>query len=45
LAERMLDAAALDELLSKNGRPVVRREAVAHLQATMGLSERRACSS
>ena len=25
-------------------RPAVKREAVAHLQAVMGLSERRACS-
>jgi hypothetical protein len=39
----MLDAAALPELLSKNGRPVAKREAVARLQVVMGLSERRAC--
>ena len=39
LAEQMLDAAAL---LSK--RPAVKRESVAHLQAVIGLSERRACS-
>ena len=44
LAEQMLDAAALRELLSKNGRAAVKREGVAHLQAVMGLSERRACS-
>ncbi|MGY4427987.1 hypothetical protein ACVWWO_000464 [Bradyrhizobium sp. F1.13.1] len=43
LAEQMLDAAALRELLSKNGRAVAKRKAVAHLQAVMGLSERRAC--
>ena len=28
----------------KNGRPAAKREAVAHLQAEPGLSERRACS-
>lgn len=39
LAEQMLDATALREL-----RPVAKREAVAHLRAVMGLSERRACS-
>ncbi|UFW92161.1 IS3 family transposase (plasmid) [Bradyrhizobium barranii] len=44
LAEQMLDAAALRELLSKMVGPVAKREAVAHLQAVMGLSERRACS-
>jgi putative transposase len=44
LAEQMLDAAALRELLSKNGRARRRRAAVAHLQAVMSLSERRACS-
>ncbi|MBH5392304.1 IS3 family transposase [Bradyrhizobium sp. CNPSo 4019] len=43
LAEQMLDAAALRELLSKMVGPVAKREAVAHLQAVMGLSERRAC--
>eukprot|EP01032_Pedospumella_encystans_P003606 gene3606-4272_t len=36
LADQMLDAAAL--------RPAAQREAVAHLQSVMGLSERRACS-
>jgi Transposase len=40
LAEQMLDAAALRELLSKKWGPA---EGVAHLRATMGLSERRAC--
>ena len=44
LAEQMLDAAALRELLSKWVGPAVKREGVAHLRATMGLSERRACS-
>ncbi|WP_425364338.1 IS3 family transposase [Bradyrhizobium barranii] len=45
LAEQMLDAAALRELLFKKMvGPVAKREAVAHLQAVMGLSERRACS-
>ena len=44
LAEQRLDAAAMKELLSKKMvRPAVKREAVAHLQARMGLSERRAC--
>ncbi|WP_354125743.1 IS3 family transposase [Bradyrhizobium sp. RT9b] len=44
LAEQMLDAAALRELLSKKMvGPVAKREAVAHLQAVMGLAERRAC--
>ncbi|WP_284166165.1 IS3 family transposase, partial [Frigidibacter sp. SD6-1] len=44
LAEQMLDAAAMKELLSKKlVRPAVKRAAVAHLQARMGLSERRAC--
>ncbi|MCK1552835.1 IS3 family transposase [Bradyrhizobium sp. 177] len=44
LAEQMLDAAALRELLFKKMvGPVAKREAVAHLQAVMGLSERRAC--
>ena len=41
LAEQMLDAAALRELLSKWVGPAVKREGVAHLRATMGLSERR----
>ncbi|MGJ5150261.1 IS3 family transposase [Bradyrhizobium sp. HKCCYLR1023] len=45
LAEQMLDAAALRELLSKKlVRPAAKRAAAAHLQAKLGLSERRACS-
>ncbi|WP_155258307.1 IS3 family transposase [Bradyrhizobium japonicum] len=45
LAEQMLDAAALRELLSKPMvGPAAKRAAVAHLQAVMSLSERRACS-
>ncbi|WP_144259649.1 IS3 family transposase [Methylocystis sp. ATCC 49242] len=45
LAEQMLDAAAMRELLFKKMvGPAVQRDAVAHLQAVMGLSERRACS-
>jgi hypothetical protein len=36
--------AALRELLSKKIGPAAKREAVAHLQAELGLSERRACS-
>ena len=45
LAEQMLDAAALRELLVKKMvGPAAKREGVAHLQAVMGLSERRACS-
>jgi hypothetical protein len=45
LAEQMLDAAALGELLSKKMLgPAAKRAAVAHLQAFMSLSERRACS-
>src|ERR1700752_973823 len=45
LAEQMLDAAALRELLSKKWEgPVAKRAAVAHLTAVMGLSERRACT-
>ncbi|WP_247355322.1 IS3 family transposase, partial [Bradyrhizobium sp. 160] len=44
LAEQMLDAAALRELLSKMVGPAAKRAAVAHLEAKMGLSERRACS-
>ncbi|UHD43885.1 IS3 family transposase [Aureimonas altamirensis] len=44
LAEQMLDAAALRELLGKKMvGPVAKREAVAHLRAVMDLSERRAC--
>ncbi|WP_136650134.1 MULTISPECIES: IS3 family transposase [Paracoccus] len=44
LAEQMLDMAAMKELLSKKFlTPAVKREAVAHLKAHLGLSERRAC--
>ena len=44
LAEMMLDASALRELVAKMVGPAAKREGVAHLQAMMGLSERRACS-
>ena len=45
LAEQMLDAAALRELLAKKMvGPAAKREGVAHLQAALGPSERRACS-
>ncbi|WP_439402577.1 IS3 family transposase [Bradyrhizobium sp. DASA03068] len=45
LAEQMLDAATLRELLSKKMvGPAAKRAAIAHLQAVMSLSERRACS-
>ncbi|WP_407158218.1 IS3 family transposase [Bradyrhizobium sp. STM 3557] len=45
LAEQMLDAAALRELLFKKMvGPAAKRAGVAHLKAKMGLSERRACS-
>ncbi len=45
LAEQMLDAAALRELLSKKiVGPAAKRAAAAHLQAKLGVSERRACS-
>ncbi|WP_151343586.1 IS3 family transposase [Rhizobium leguminosarum] len=44
LAEQMLDAAALRELLGKKMvGPAAQRDAVTHLKAVMGLSERRAC--
>ncbi|NKC49802.1 IS3 family transposase [Ochrobactrum anthropi ATCC 49188] len=43
LAEQMLDAAALRELLAKMVGPAAKRDAVAHLKDIMGLSERRAC--
>ncbi|WP_139307446.1 IS3 family transposase [Rhodovulum sp. ES.010] len=44
LAEQMLDLAAMRELVFKKVvTPVVKREAVAHLKARFGLSERRAC--
>jgi hypothetical protein len=43
LVEQMLDAAALRELLArKMVGPTAKREGVAHLQATLGLSKRRA---
>jgi putative transposase len=44
LAEEMLDAAALRQLLSKMVGLAAKRAAAAHLQAELGLSERRACS-
>ena len=41
----MLDMAALCELLAKKRlEPTARHEDLAHLQAALGLSERRACS-
>ena len=44
LADTMLDYAGLKDLLSKKMvAPGAKREAVAHLQATLGISERRAC--
>ncbi|MFC4595887.1 IS3 family transposase [Sphingobium tyrosinilyticum] len=44
LAETMLDNAGLKDLLSKKlVTPAAQREAVAHLQMTLGMSERRAC--
>ncbi|WP_263588581.1 IS3-like element ISSpma3 family transposase [Sphingopyxis sp. GC21] len=44
LADSMLDNAALKDLLNKKMvTPAVQREAVAHLQACHGMSERRAC--
>ncbi|MBE1205365.1 IS3 family transposase [Aminobacter carboxidus] len=44
LAEQMLEASARRELLFKKMvGPAAKREAVAHLQSVMGLSERRAC--
>ncbi|MDM7929643.1 MAG: IS3 family transposase [Blastomonas fulva] len=44
LADAMLDQAALKDLLGKKVlTPVAKREAVAHLQACHGMSERRAC--
>ena len=45
LAEQMLDAAALRELLANMVGPAAQRDGVAHLQAAMGLPERRACRS
>ncbi|WP_390474766.1 IS3 family transposase [Altererythrobacter sp. MTPC7] len=44
LADAMLDKAALKDLLGKKVlTPAAKREAVAHLQACHGMSERRAC--
>ncbi|MDG5750235.1 IS3-like element ISEli1 family transposase [Qipengyuania sp. XHP0211] len=44
LADTMLDKAALKDLLGKKVlTPAAQREAVAHLQACHGMSERRAC--
>ncbi|MFD2427448.1 IS3 family transposase [Sphingobium scionense] len=43
LADAMLDQAALKDLLAKVLTPAAQREAVAHLQACHGMSERRAC--
>ncbi|WP_447952324.1 IS3 family transposase [Sphingopyxis chilensis] len=44
LADAMLDQAALKDLLNKKVlTPAAKREAVAHLQACHGMSERRAC--
>ncbi|WP_443019486.1 IS3 family transposase [Sphingomonas adhaesiva] len=45
LADTMLDNAGLKDLLSKKlVTPAAKRQAVAHLQATLGMSERRACA-
>ncbi|WP_373461696.1 IS3 family transposase [Sphingomonas sp. SORGH_AS_0879] len=45
LADTMLDNAGLKDLLSKKlVTPAAKRQAVAHLQATLGMSERRACT-
>src|SRR6267154_1675228 len=41
LAESMLDASALRELLAKMVGPAVKREAVAHLRSAFQMSERR----
>ena len=44
LADAMLDNAGLKDLLSKKMvPPAAKREAVAHLQALLDVSERRAC--
>ncbi|CAM4035240.1 hypothetical protein PARU111607_01165 [Palleronia rufa] len=44
LAEQMLDLAAMKDLIAKKRvGPAVKREAVTHLRAKHGLSERRAC--
>ncbi|WP_271299037.1 IS3 family transposase [Sphingomonas sp. CV7422] len=45
LADTMLDNAGLKDLLSKKlVTPAAKRQAVAHLQTTLGMSERRACA-
>ncbi|WP_443029579.1 IS3 family transposase [Sphingomonas sp. T1] len=45
LADTMLDNAGLKDLLSKKlVTPAAKREAVAHLQTALGMSERRACA-
>ncbi|WP_440977798.1 IS3 family transposase [Sphingomonas pseudosanguinis] len=45
LADTMLDNAGLKDLLFKKVvTPAAKRQAVAHLQATLGMSERRACA-
>ncbi|MBZ6384041.1 IS3 family transposase [Sphingomonas sanguinis] len=45
LADTMLDNAGLKDLLFKKMvAPAAKRQAVAHLQATLGMSERRACT-
>ena len=43
IADTMLDNAGLKDLLTKNGSARREAEAVAHLQPTLGMSERRAC--
>src|ERR1019366_8458533 len=43
LADAMLDNVALKDLLGKNGDAAAHREAVAHLQSTYEMSQRRAC--
>nr|WP_183937296.1 IS3 family transposase [Sphingomonas sp. BK481] len=45
LADTMLDNAGLKDLLSKKlVAPAAKRQAVVHLQTTLGMSERRACA-
>jgi putative transposase len=43
-ADAMLDNAGLKELLAKKVTPACRRDAVAHLTASLEVSERRACT-
>lgn len=43
LVEQMLDLVAMKDLVTKMVGPAVKREAVAYLRASHGLSERRAC--